>query len=110
MTFVEFIRDRIGANWVIARPTPRIRAKYGADVVCLSPGRYKALGVEYEKITGLAAHGFPGEPCEPLRMAALELLRALRCAVNTPSRAEANIIAALLIRFKDYAPASAECR
>lgn len=30
-------------NWVVARRTPRIVERYGADVVCLSLGGFKKL-------------------------------------------------------------------
>jgi hypothetical protein len=36
----EFARVVGGGNWVIARRTPRILARYGQDVVCLSPKTY----------------------------------------------------------------------
>lgn len=29
-----------GKNWVVARRTPNIVARYGKDVICLSPQRY----------------------------------------------------------------------
>jgi hypothetical protein len=105
-SFTDFLRDRVGPHWVLHRRTPRIVARYGEGVVCLSPRQYQALELEYEKATGLAAHGFPDEPAEPLRMAARDLLRALRAIVaglhsdelnNAIRRADT-----LLAKFKDY--------
>lgn len=52
--FLQFMRDRVGANWVIARRTPRIVHQYGDSVVCLSPKRYRAL-VEEHKALGTRA-------------------------------------------------------
>lgn len=38
---VEQFNRIVGSdNWVVARRSPRITAKYGADVVCLSPKAY----------------------------------------------------------------------
>lgn len=47
-SFCDFMQQSVGAKWVVARRTPRIIAKYGDDVVCLSPSRYRALSAEYE--------------------------------------------------------------
>lgn len=43
----EMFREVVGATadgqvWVVARRSPRILAKYGEDVVCLSPAKYAA--------------------------------------------------------------------
>lgn len=38
--FDAFYKIVGGRNWVIARRTPRIVARYGVDVICLSPKRY----------------------------------------------------------------------
>ena len=37
----EFAAEVGGHNWVVSRRTPRILAKYGEDVICLSPKRYR---------------------------------------------------------------------
>lgn len=39
-TFLEHLRARYGHNWVIARRTSRIVARYGEDVHCFSPSAY----------------------------------------------------------------------
>lgn len=36
------LRIELGSNWVIARRTPRIVKKYGADVNCISAAQYAA--------------------------------------------------------------------
>ena len=41
----EELREQMGKNWVIARRSPRIVAKYGEDVVCVSPKAFQ----EHEK-------------------------------------------------------------
>lgn len=39
---LEAFRRQIGgANWVLARRTPAIVARYGEDVICLSREKYK---------------------------------------------------------------------
>lgn len=43
MTFIEYMQREVGGNWVIARRTSRIVARYGEDVVCLSQKRYAEL-------------------------------------------------------------------
>lgn len=45
--FCVFLRTKVGPNWVLARRTSRILAKYGESVVCLSPKRYRALEAEF---------------------------------------------------------------
>lgn len=50
-TFGEFLRERAGANWVLARKTARIVGRYGDDVTCLFKGQYEALRSEW-----VAAH------------------------------------------------------
>ena len=32
-----------GRNWVVARRTPRIVRKYGADVICISQAKYSKM-------------------------------------------------------------------
>ena len=47
MTFVEFMRSRIGTNWaVVRRPTKKLYQRY--DVLLL-PREYTALKIEYER-------------------------------------------------------------
>lgn len=52
MTYLEFMRGTLGSNWVIARRTPRILAKYGEDVVCISKQRMRALDKEFRRMYG----------------------------------------------------------
>lgn len=75
VSFTAFIRERVGANWVLARRTPRIVARYGEDVVALSQQQYAGLAAEYESLT-LRDHNGLG-PCVALRDAAADLLVAL---------------------------------
>lgn len=50
--FIEWARRQIGSNWVIARRTARIVERYGADVVCLTQSKYKALREQYRDLYG----------------------------------------------------------
>lgn len=45
--FIEFIRAKVGPNWVVARRTARIVRKYGEDVVALSQSQFTAIKDEY---------------------------------------------------------------
>lgn len=47
-TFCDFMREKVGANWVIARRSPRIVRKYGDDVATISQAAYRKLNAEYE--------------------------------------------------------------
>lgn len=58
MTFGAWLAAKIGKNWIIHRNTTRIQQRYGDDVVCISQARYAALEAEYERETGLSAHGY----------------------------------------------------
>ena len=49
--FGEFLQERVGTNWVVARRTPRIIKRYGGNVVALSNKKYSALCAEYERLT-----------------------------------------------------------
>jgi hypothetical protein len=40
--YLEFMKRELGANYVIARQTPRIVAKYGDDVACVTPKQHAA--------------------------------------------------------------------
>lgn len=44
----EFMRAKVGRNWVLARRTPSIVRRYGEDVICLSPAKYKALQAAFD--------------------------------------------------------------
>lgn len=77
--FSEFMRDRVGPNWVIARRTPRIVRQYGEDVICLTPKRYEELEIDYEKRTGLSAMD-PTKPSRFVTAAAGDMLAALKDA------------------------------
>lgn len=52
MDYLAFTRERIGPNWVIARRTPRIIAKYGEDVICISQKRMASIDKEYRALYG----------------------------------------------------------
>lgn len=60
-SFADFVRQRVGANWVIAKRTSRIVAKYGDDVVGLTPARYRKLQADYERETLCSPHGGPAQ-------------------------------------------------
>lgn len=88
--FSDFLREKAGPNWVLARRTVRIVEKYGDDVVCLSRQKYQALVDEYEITTGFSANGFQGEPCDRIKAASLDLLVALKYLVaESPSDMDA---------------------
>lgn len=48
--FDAFAKIVGGHNWVIARRSPRILARYGSDVVCLTPKQY----TEAERVARLS--------------------------------------------------------
>ena len=50
-SFSDFLRGRVGANWVLARRSAGVVRRYGDDVVCLSDKQYRGLQDEW-----LAAH------------------------------------------------------
>lgn len=52
MTYLEFVRGKLGSNWVVARRTSRILARYGEDVVCVSQQRLRAIDKEYRALYG----------------------------------------------------------
>lgn len=52
MTYLEFVRGQLGTNWVVARRTSRILARYGEDVVCISQQRMRAIDKEYRTLYG----------------------------------------------------------
>jgi hypothetical protein len=57
-TFSAYVAQQIGtANWVYARRTVSVTRRYGADVVCLSPSRYRALQRDYRQL-----YGDPNDP------------------------------------------------
>ena len=47
-TLSAYILRTVGANWIVARRTPSIVRRYGDDVICLSPARYKLLQNAWE--------------------------------------------------------------
>lgn len=49
-TMVDYMNATVGRgrNWVVARRSPRVVAKYGEDVVCLSAARYATLKALYD--------------------------------------------------------------
>ena len=60
-TFLDWLRKRIGRNWVIARRSKYIVARYGNDVVTLSSKQYAELQSEYETETSLDVLGGPSK-------------------------------------------------
>lgn len=46
-SMADYMREKVGRNWVISRRTPRIVAQYGEDVVCISPKEYKSIQVAF---------------------------------------------------------------
>jgi hypothetical protein len=46
----DFLRERIGRNWVLHRRTARIVDRYGEDVICLTLRQYKALEVHHARL------------------------------------------------------------
>jgi hypothetical protein len=52
MTYLDFVRGKLGSNWVVARRSPRILARYGEDVVCISKQRMRAIDKEYRALYG----------------------------------------------------------
>lgn len=52
MTYADFIRARLGGNWVIARRSPRVLAKYGEDVICISKQAMRKIDREYRTLFG----------------------------------------------------------
>lgn len=43
----NFLRARFGKNWVLARRSPRIVAKYGPGVICVSKKQYRQAEADY---------------------------------------------------------------
>lgn len=53
MDHLSFLRDRIGgSNWVLARRSRHIEARYGKDVICVSKQRYAQIEKEYRVLYG----------------------------------------------------------
>ena len=51
MSFYDYIVLVLNShNWVVARRTKRIVAKYGDDVVCISQKRYSHIRAEYDAL------------------------------------------------------------
>lgn len=75
-SFGDFLKARVGPNWVLARRTPRITRNYGQDVTCLSKKKFGALEAEYERET-LRSAVDPNAPSKALTAAAPQLLDAL---------------------------------
>lgn len=47
-TLSDFMHREVGHNWVVARRTKRIIAKYGDNVITLTPKRYSTLVAQFE--------------------------------------------------------------
>lgn len=69
--FHEFLREKLGPEWVLARRTKRILDKYGHNVACISHERYKQLQDEWDRLYVA--------PKERLRDAAPDMAKALQC-------------------------------
>lgn len=55
MTFVKYIKERVGPNWVVAaRLTERLKRKYGSTVVVVTPRHYARLRRDWEDLYALA--------------------------------------------------------
>lgn len=52
MTYLEFLHGKLGGNWVVARRSPRILARYGEDVVCISQQTLRKIDKEYRAMFG----------------------------------------------------------
>ena len=89
ISFVEFMHQRVGKNWVLARRTARILQRYGDDVVTLTQAQYKALEQEYEHATNLATFG--GGPAQHIIDSALETRDKLHSAKVALLAAEATL-------------------
>lgn len=79
--YTDFINEKLGKNWVIARRTSNIVRRYGEDVKCVSQSRYKEVENQY--------HAIYGDPYDKVRaqmflalVAAYENLRET-CAPET---------------------------
>lgn len=71
MDHVEFYRKRFGTNWVLARRSPRILAKYGEDVVCITKKQMRQADLDYR-----AEHGDPYDKPRRLMYLALKQIEA----------------------------------
>lgn len=48
VTFMEFIRDRLGTtNWIVAGRTSRNLVRFGEDAVFLTQAEFRAIKDEY---------------------------------------------------------------
>jgi hypothetical protein len=79
--FSQFLAERVGRNWVLARRSSRIVAKYGESVKCLSQKQYTTLEAEYERLTLRSAHG--DGPSRALCNAAPDLLKVAQLFAKT---------------------------
>ena len=68
--YLDFMHARLGSNWVLARRSARIVARYGEDVKCLSKKEYREVEAAYR-----AQYGDPYDKVRAeLYVAAKELL------------------------------------
>jgi hypothetical protein len=58
MTFLEFIRSKVGRNWIVARRTPRNEMRYGDDAVFLTVKQCKAIQADWVAAYPEAANGY----------------------------------------------------
>lgn len=74
-SFADFTRERHGDNCVyFARRTPRIVARYGADVVVITPAMARSLKRDYQAIWGREA--WPHDDAHWKALCALKALPA----------------------------------
>jgi hypothetical protein len=74
LSFSDFLRERVGPNWVLAqRLTPSLRAR--GYVTAVSPRAYAELEAEWERATF-------GARLEDLHAAAPDMLEALKRLVE----------------------------
>ena len=51
MSFVEFVCQRFGSNWVVsARRTARLVERYGENVVVITPRKYAKARKEWDQL------------------------------------------------------------
>lgn len=52
MTYLDFMRERLGADWVLARRTSRILRQYGDDVNCITAKQLRKVERDYRALFG----------------------------------------------------------
>lgn len=96
-TSLEYLRERFGSNWVLARRTPRIMARYGDDVVRLTQSQYKAAERDYRKRYG-----------DPHNEVRAELYLAAREVLNVAGKGGGRFTRRAIKRLADAVKAEAD--